>query len=250
MRFLVVVFFIPFFLQAQMQQADTSLITASKQLLLAAKTGEPVEPYVQFFAGISFQQLKEELSTDAEAKAFWLNMYNAYTQVLLQQHPEAYKQRNRFFKHSQINIAGKKLSLDFIEHHIIRCGEWKWAFGYIQLPFPSKLAKDLRLSSKDYRIHFALNCGAKSCPPIAFYDAAKIDEQLALAEKAFVRNDAVYDAKKNAVAVSKIFSWFRGDFGGKKGIRKLLVDHNIIPADTKVKLKFKTYDWALMLKAF
>ncbi len=250
MRFLFVVLFIPAFLQAQMQQTDTSLLVASQQLLLAAKTGESVDSFIQFFDTISFVLLQQQLSTDAKAKAFWLNIYNAYTQVLLQKNPEAYKNRNNFFRNKQINIAGKKLSLDFIEHHIIRCGEWKWGLGYIQYPFPSKLAKELSLSCKDYRIHFALNCGAKSCPPIAFYNDANLDEQLNLAEKAFVKNDAVYNAEKNVAEISKIFSWFRGDFGGKKRIRKLLVYHNIIPGDTKVKLKFKKYDWALLLKAF
>ena len=33
----------------------------------------------------------------------------------------------------------------------------------------------------DFRIHFALNCGAKSCPPIAFYSYDKINDQLDLA---------------------------------------------------------------------
>jgi hypothetical protein len=112
------------------------------------------------------------------------------------------------------------------------------------------LEKQLRLVKKDYRIHFALNCGAKSCPPIAFYDDEKLEEQLNLAEKAFVKNDAVYDENRNTVEVSKIFSWFRGDFGGKKGIRQLLVKHEVIPAGKKVKLKFKVYDWSLALKAF
>jgi hypothetical protein len=122
--------------------------------------------------------------------------------------------------------------------------------GYVKILVPSNLEKQLRVTRKDYRIHFALNCGAESCPPIAFYDDAKLEEQLNLAEKAFIKNDAVYNAEQGIVEVSKIFSWFRGDFGGKKGIRRLLKKHNIIPADKKMKLKFKTYDWTLMLKAF
>jgi hypothetical protein len=250
MRFVFLFLIFPFLLNAQMQQSTNSFIRASQVLLLAAKTGEPVDSLVQQLANLPFDELTMQLSTDAKAKAFWLNVYNAYTQVLLQKNPEAYKNRNRFFKSKQIVIAGKKLSLDFIEHHIIRRSEWKLGLGYIKILFPSSLEKQVRLAKKDYRIHFALNCGAKSCPPIAFYDDEKLEEQLNLAEKAFVRNDAVYDESKNTVEVSKIFSWFRGDFGGKKGIRQLLVKHQVIPAGKKVKLKFKVYDWSLALKAF
>lgn len=248
MRFFFVLFLFPILLKAQPD--NSTLITASQQLLLAAKTGEPVDSLVQFFAAVPFHQIQKELSTDAKAKAFWLNIYNAYTQVLLQQNPDAYKNRNRFFKSRQIMIAGEKLSLEIIEHRIIRRSEWKLGLGYVKILFPSNLEKQLRVARKDYRIHFALNCGARSCPPIAFYDDSKLDEQLNLAEKAFLKNDAVYDAEKGIVEVSKIFSWFRGDFGGKNGIRQLLKKHNIIPADKKVKLKFKAYDWTLMLKAF
>jgi Protein of unknown function, DUF547 len=250
MRFLFLFLVTPFMVFAQTEQSVPSLIAVSQQLLLAAKTGETTDRSVQHLATVSFTQLKQELSTDAKAKAFWLNVYNAYTQVLLQKNATAYQHRNKFFKSRQIVIAGKKLSLDFIEHHIIRRSEWKFGLGYVKLLYPSKLEKELRLTAKDYRIHFALNCGAKSCPPIAFYDDEKLEQQLNLAEKSFIKNDAVYDEVGNTVSVSKIFSWFRGDFGGKKGIRKLLVKHNVIPADRKVKLKFKEYDWSLMLKAF
>ncbi|MBX9783202.1 MAG: DUF547 domain-containing protein [Chitinophagaceae bacterium] len=218
--------------------------------MLAVKTGEPADSLLAYFQNISFDELTAALNTDAKAKAFWLNIYNAYTQVLLQKNPGAYKHRNRFFKSRSIGIAGMKLSLDFIEHHIIRRSEWKPGLGYIKLLFPSSLEKQLRLSKKDYRIHFALNCGAKSCPPIAFYDDEKLEEQLNLAEKSFIKNDAGFDEAANQVSVSKIFSWFRGDFGGKKGLKKLLLKHSMVPAGKKVKLKFRPYDWRLLLKKF
>ncbi len=244
MRFLFLFLIVPFMLNAQTGQ---SLVAVSQQLLLAVKTGEPTDSAINYLASVSFTQLKEQLSTDVKAKAFWLNIYNVYTQLLLQKDATAYKHRTKFFKNKQIVIAGKMLSLDFIEHQIIRRSEWKLGLGYIKLLFPSKLEKELRLAKKDYRIHFALNCGAKSCPPIAFYDDENLEQQLNIAEKSFVRADSKYNAETNTVQVSKIFSWFRGDFGGKKGIRKLLVKHGVVAADKKVKLNFKNYDWSLSL---
>lgn len=249
MRFYFLLFFS---VQIQSMQAQTSQqpVAASQQLLMAVKTNEPADSLLAYFQNISFDELKSELNTDAKTKAFWLNIYNAFTQVLLQKNPEAYKNRNRFFKSRQINIAGKKVSLDFIEHQILRRSEWKLGLGYVKIFFPTKLEKQLRTGTKDYRIHFALNCGAKSCPPIAFYDDEKLEQQLGMAEKAFIKNDAEYDEAGNTVAISKIFSWFRGDFGGRKGIRKLLLKHSIILPGKKVKLRFKEYDWSLMLKKF
>lgn len=242
MRFLFLFLMFPFMLTAQTEQ---SLVAVSQQLLLAAKTGEATDSAINYLAFVSFTQLKEQLSTDAKAKAFWLNIYNAYTQVLLQKDATAYKHRNKFFKNKQIVIAGKILSLDFIEHRIIRRSEWKLGLGYIKLLFPSKLEKELRLAKKDYRIHFALNCGAKSCPPIAFYDDENLEQQLNIAEQSFIKTDSEYNTETNTAHVSKIFSWFRGDFGGKKGIRKLMVKHGVVAANKKLKLKFKNYDWNL-----
>jgi hypothetical protein len=247
MRFLFLFIVCPFMLTAQTEQ---SFIAVSQQLLLAAKTGESTDTAVTFFAKVPFSQLQQELSSEAKAKAFWLNIYNAFTQVLLQNDATAYNHRSKFFKSKQIVIAGKKMSLDFIEHRILRRSELKLGLGYVKIFFPTSLEKQLRLGSKDYRIHFALNCGAKSCPPIAFFDDEKLEQQLSIAEKSFIMSDAQYDEANNTVAVSKIFSWFRGDFGGKKDIRNLLLKHNIIPRNKKVRLKFKEYDWSLMLKKF
>ena len=41
-------------------------------------------------------------------------------------------------------------------------------------------------------------------------------------------------------------SWFRGDFGGKNGAKKILLDYKITPEKPKY-LDFKTYDWTLLL---
>lgn len=237
-----------FMLKAQTHQS--SIVALSQQILLAAKTGEPSDSLQRLLQQAPFSELKAQLKTDDEKKTFWLNIYNAYTQLLLQKNPEAYKSRNKFFKSKQILIAGKSFSLDFIEHGILRRSQIKLGLGYIRKPFPSFLEKSLRVQQPDYRVHFALNCGAKSCPPIAFYDTAKIDEQLLLAQKSFLKNDLVFDKEKNEVEISKIFSWFRGDFNGKKGIVKLLKEQKLIPVNVKPKVRFRKYDWSLALNTY
>ncbi len=102
----------------------------------------------------------------------------------------------------------------------------------------------------DYRIHFALNCGAKSCPPIAFYQSDKLNQQLDEATIGFLKSTSKYDSEKQTITLSKILSWFSGDFGGKKGQIELLKSHGIIPSDKNPKIVYATYDWTVDLKQY
>ena len=58
--------------------------------------------------------------------------------------------------------------------------------GYIKNPFLSDELENLQVAESDYRIHFALNCGAKSCPAIRIYSAKDLDRELELNTKAFL----------------------------------------------------------------
>jgi hypothetical protein len=115
--------------------------------------------------------------------------------------------------------------------------------------FPGKLIKQLAVAKIDYRIHFALNCGAKSCPPIAFYSYKTIDTQLNVAARSFLSGDTEIDDVKKVVRVSKIMSWFIADFGGKQGIRKLI--KKVLQKDVNsYRIKFKPYNWNEALHNF
>ena len=116
--------------------------------------------------------------------------------------------------------------------------------------FPGKTEKMLRADRLDYRLHFALNCGAKSCPPIAFYKPENINQQLDLATKAYLRGEAEYDEATNTVQLPTLMSWFRRDFGSKREMIELLRQLSIVPADKKPKIKFKEYDWTLYLQNY
>ena len=190
------------------------------------------------------------LQTDKQKKAFWINLYNAYTQYFLRKNPDQYKDRGSFFKARNINVAGKEFSLDDIEHGILRRSKIKWSLGHLNKFFPSKTEKELRVDTLDYRIHFALNCGAKSCPPIAYYNDETLDAQLELATKAYLSGEAEYDSTSNTLKLPKLMSWFRRDFGGKKGAINILKKHNLLPAEAKPKIDFKEYDWNLYLDNF
>lgn len=228
-------------------KSANTLVALSQQFMYAAKTGGNTNAMAGELKDISLNKLVSQLQSDNEKKAFWINIYNGYTQLILKKNPGKYQSRNKFFKSKQIDIAGKKISLDEIEHGILRRSKIKLSLGYLNKLFPGEREKKLRVDTLDYRIHFALNCGAKSCPPIAFYNAENLDQQLDLATKAYITGESTYDATKNTVYLPALMGWFRRDFGGKKGMKKIIKKIDLIPGSIDPKIKFKKYDWSLFL---
>ena len=231
-------------------QPKTDYIKLSQELLYAAKTDEPTDSVQKIMEVIEAKELMTRLKTDADRKSFWLNIYNAFTQIRLKQNHGSYGKRSQFFNEKFIVIAGKHISLDIIEHGILRRSKAKLSFGYFNKIFKSGFEKQFRVEMPDYRIHFALNCGAKSCPPIAFYKPEKIEQELDLATKVFLKNEVKFDIGQNTVQVPVIMSWFRADFGGKKGILKILHKQGLIPATIYPAIRWKKYDWTISPNAF
>ncbi len=216
---------------------DTTLLKLSEELLYKVKTESPIQDLESALAQYDLQKITTGLNNDNAIKTFWVNLYNAWYQVLAVR--EKLK-RPKIFTQKLITIAGENFSLDDIEHGILRKYRWKYSMGYLPKFFPGKLIKQLAVSEIDYRIHFALNCGAKSCPPIAFYAYEHIDKQLDLATKSFLDSETEFDDEKKEVRVTKIMDWFRGDFVGKHGIKKII--KRVLGKDVKdYTVKFKAY---------
>lgn len=227
--------------------SNNTLVKLSQEFIYAAKTNEDVNAFIDQLRNLKYDALLNNLKTDDDKKAFWINLYNAYTNASLHSDPDQYKSRNKFFKNKNIIVAGKIFSLDKIEHGILRRSSIKWSLGYFSKLFPDKTEKDLRVSTLDYRIHFALNCGAKSCPPIAFYNPENLNTQLDVASTAYLTGEVNYNAESNTLALPALLSWFRRDFGGKKKIIELLKSKQLLHTNVKPKITFKKYDWALYL---
>lgn len=190
----------------------------SEQLLLAVKMRKETADWRLQLEQLKLGDLQNQLADDRQKKAFWINIYNAYYQILRKEQnvvkPTIY--RKRLFK-----ITQKAWSLDDVEHGILRKYRYKYSLGFFANFFTSPLIKKLAVQVLDYRIHFALNCGAKSCPPIAFYRAATIDSQLDMATQAFLEGETDFDNANKIVHTTALFQWFLADFGGKKGIKDI-----------------------------
>ncbi|NIV92242.1 DUF547 domain-containing protein [candidate division KSB1 bacterium] len=125
------------------------------------------------------------------------------------------------------------------------------------VPGPQFTSTDSRqawvIDPVEVRIHFALNCASRSCPPIQVYSADHLEEQLDMAARNFVANDVQLDVERKQLSLSAIFKWFKEDFGGPEGVLKFLVEHLpdgkrkgwLLEHGDEVSFRYKPYDWGL-----
>lgn len=203
-------------------------------------------------------------AAEAERKAFWINLYNCLVLhgTVAVGAPSDPAGRKAFFGGASgvaYRVAGRRFSLDDIEHGVLRCntpppGAEAPPFG----PDDARLAFCLAPPT-DPRLHFALNCGAKSCPPIKLYSAANLEEGLDLAARAFVESDLAVDAPAGAATLSKILDWYGADFGPTEPdvLRRLQgfvpegsalhsgLDELLRREPAELAVTYREYDWGL-----
>ncbi len=219
--------------------------SVAADLLVATKVGEDPDPHLATLAGYDEDALAPVRSNRERALAFWLNLYNAGTQLLLERRPALYEgplRFLRFFRADAVTVADTGLSLDAIEQGILRGGRSKYGLGYLPR-FPRPFERRYRVAC-DPRIHFALNCGAESCPAIRAYDPGTVDDQLDEATASYLERGVEYDSEDDVARVPRVFLWYRRDFGGAGGIRAMLRAYDAIPGDTEPALRYKSWDWS------
>lgn len=161
-------------------------------------------------------------------KAFYINAYNLLTiQQVVNHYPiSSPKAIDGFFKGIEHQVAGKTLTLNELEK------------------------KTLLEKFPDPRLHFALVCAARGCPPLRphAYHPSQLGQQLeqetqrALMDTEFIR---VKEGQR-LVRISKIFQWYKADFLREaSSLLAYINDHRPkkLPADTKV--RYYPYDWSL-----
>ncbi len=211
----------------------------SERLLVAVKMQQSTDSLIAELGSLELSQTQNDLNNDDLKKAFWINIYNSFYQVLRKVDR---MEKPKVFTQKLIFIANTKWSLDDIEHGLLRRFRYKYTLGFLPRLFVSDIIRKLAVSKIDYRIHFALNCGVKSCPPIAFYTADNIEQQLDASTLSFLDDETDYLEEKKEIHISRLFLWFLADFGGKRGIRNILEEK--LHLDTNgYKLVFKEYSW-------
>jgi hypothetical protein len=225
-------------------------VETAAAMLTAVRDGSDSEPFAETLASWPVETLTAALDDDLARVAFWSNVYNAATQRALRADPDRYEHRRRFFTTELVTVAGRSLSLDDIEHHLIRRGYVKWSLGYLRWPVRSDYAERLSPAEREPRVHFALNCGAESCPVIRPYSRADIDAELDRATRSYLDATVSYDAEAARVTIPKVFRWFRGDFGGKAGILAFLRRYDQLSPDAAPGFRYRDWDWSLVRGRF
>ncbi|MEO1266518.1 MAG: DUF547 domain-containing protein [Myxococcota bacterium] len=195
-----------------------------------------------------------ELDGDDARNAFWINIYNvlAIHGVVALGLEHSVMETPSFFRRVSYQIGGYPMSLDQIEHGVLRLNALHPSSGRGTLP-----DGDPRLafcpSELDPRIHMALVCTARSCPPVAFYQAEKLSTQLDMASANFVSGSVTVNSKKEVVKLSSLFKFYTDDFGGVEGLKTFLLTHadrkqaQILAKAFKLKWtwEWSRYDWSL-----
>jgi len=198
----------------------------------------------------------QSLKDRKQKLAFWINIYNAAVihGVIELGLNKSVKEVPFFFDRMIYKIGGYRFSLNDMEHGILR-GNRRQPYR-LSKPFGKN---DPRLAfaimPMDPRIHFALVCGARSCPPIGFYEPDQVDFQLQLAAESFVNSPQVRILpEEHSVLISTIFKWYKADFGGSglnlidtllnyldEGENKTFLEKN----RRQIKIQYQPYDWNL-----
>jgi len=172
--------------------------------------------------------------------AFWINVYNAFVlKVVADQYPiksimskTAYALGKSNFQKKLVTINGLPYSLNEVENDVIR-------------------------PMGDPRIHFAINCAAKSCPSLRAeaFEPARLGEQMDEMARNFINNPEKnsFDFVKKEALVSKIFDWFQEDFkkystGVPQFISRYLSPEQgkqLLAAGKGFKIKHHDYNWDL-----
>jgi hypothetical protein len=199
----------------------------------------------------TLQALRQQLGrvnvaalTPKQQLAHWINVYNVNTvATIVEGYPvDSIRDlstdpliRLNVFKKERVPVGNQKLSLDDVEH------------------------KKIREAFRDPRIHFAINCAAKSCPPIRTeaFSGEKLDAQLDEQARMFLNGPHGVrferDGGELTIHLTKIMDWFSDDFekwtpGGKAAfIRRYVTPdkQRLIDQTREIEFEYDDYDWDL-----
>ena len=168
--------------------------------------------------------------------AYWINLYNATTvKIILQEYPVKSILDISFdllssgpWQEPLLEVEGQPLSLDDIEHEI------------------------LRPLFKDNRIHYAVSCASMGCPNLqrVAFTAGNLEELLEQGAQQYINHPRGVSIRGGSLAVSSIYDWYGEDFGDSE---QELINHFLAYAKDDLKIKISSadgiseyvYDWAL-----
>jgi hypothetical protein len=185
---------------------------------------------MQAIQGVVDGIAKENVSAMGKQQqlAFYINAYNAW---ILHEALGKYPTKSvkdalfTFFTGKRITVAAQQMSFNALEKETIR----------------SKF--------NDPRVHFALNCASRSCPPLnrTAFSGDKLDGQFESLAKGYVNSEhgVKYNAATKSAELSKIFDWYKDDFKADGGAIAFINKRRSTPIPADAKISYQDYDWGL-----
>lgn len=226
---------------------------------LVAAAADP--SFVEFEEAVCELRAVDAFALDRDAKtAFFVNLYNLCVEHATIAVGVAAKTSHRglFFSRVGYEVGGRFLSLNDVEHGVLRANA-RPPYS-LSAPFGARdPRRPLALTRVDPRIHFALNCGARSCPPVKTFRAESVDEELRVVAESFVEDDdnVAVGEDDRTLTLSRILDWYGGDFATKRsdlaavlaglardGTDKQRRLKTAATAATSVRIEFRRYDWS------
>ncbi|MEE3034632.1 MAG: DUF547 domain-containing protein [Bacteroidota bacterium] len=170
------------------------------------------------------EQPPKKYWSERQILSYWINAYNALTVLLiLDNYPvESIKKIQNPWKKKVFFTNGISYSLGEIEHDILR-------------------------KKSEPRIHFAINCASISCPKLSnnAYRSNLLESQLEASTRRFLNDESKNIFSQNQMKLSKIFLWYKKDFGSKKSLIKFLNLYVPRKISKKTRLAYLRYNWGL-----
>jgi hypothetical protein len=198
-----------------------------------------LDAFVALLATASPDTRPERFPSEDHALAYWINAYNAFVlHAVIEEYPirSVWKVRDgQFFARRRHDAGGALVSLDDIEHRI------------------------LRARFEEPRIHFAINCASNGCPPMrtAAYGPDGIRDTLRAATRQFLASEwnCRVDAAQKRVHVSRLFRMYAEDFAGdadstaayRNGVLAFVAEHTALTVEelADYEVVYNVYDWGL-----
>jgi hypothetical protein len=195
---------------------------------IKTKSAAELKAYLEALQAVRISEYTRD-----EQFAYWVNLYNAATvKVIIDNYPlESIRDIGLLgqgpWKDKMVKVEGKALSLDDIEHGILR-PIWN-----------------------DVRIHYAVNCASIGCPNLALkaYRAATLEPMLEEAARAYINHPRGFDQIDGQLVASNIFEWYQSDWGTDADVlthaRKYATGKTATVLKNAKAIDAYDYDWSL-----
>lgn len=147
-------------------------------------------------------------------------------------------------------IGGHRYSLDVIEHGLLR-GNRRPPFAIRRTLSPADPRLVAAPSSADPRIHFALNCGAVSCPPVRPYGAEDVGASLDAATRGYLQAESSLDRESGRLVLPGLMRLYRLDFADRGGVLAFSLpylpaaDAGWLRSNPGVRVDWSRFDWTM-----